>query len=292
MHDDFEHLIERSLSEHSTDLRVGDGSIDDVLLRVDRRSNRRRATAVAGSLAVVAVGLVGLSVVQGAGEPAGPAAGPDTAPATTAPFGRVEGYQDAYRCTNQLDVPESDPFDPKYFASCELVLLENGVPIEVVATSVALHAPTTWVACEPFASTAVPVTTVPCGTVPPGVPTTICEHGDVLTSVWVTVPCVAPPTTMPNDDAIGTVPTTVQCGSLPNGTVPCAPATTMPTPPVSEVEQRYTVQAGDDLTTIADRFELRIEAIANYNGWTDPTTHLLLAGDTVLIPPGGAIPTG
>jgi LysM repeat protein len=267
MHDDFEHLIERSLDERSTDLRVGDGSIDDVLLRVDRRSNRRRATAVVGSLAVITVGLVGLSVVQGADEPAGPAAGPDTAPATSAPLGLVEGYQDAYRCTNQLDVPETDPFDPKYFASCEMVLLENGVPVEVVATSVAVQAPTTWVACQPYASIAVPVTTVPCGTLPPTVDTTIgfCEEVDGSTGVAVSL-----------ETAVATVPCT----------------TTMPTWPVNMGEQEYTVRAGDNLAKIADRFQVSVEIVANYNEWPDGSNHLLLPGETILIPPGGAIPNG
>jgi hypothetical protein len=288
MHDDFEHLIERSLGERSTDLRVGDGSIDDVLLRVDRRSNRRRATAVAGSLAVIAVGLVGLSAVQGAGDPAGPAAGPDTAPATSAPFSVTEGYQDAYRCTGQLDVPETDPFDPKYFASCEQVLLENGVPVEVVATSVALQAPTTWVACEPYASTALPATTVPCGTLPPTVDTTIsyCEEVDGPTGVAVTVPCPTPTTIW--DEAFAPA-TTVPCGSLPNGTVPCT--TTMPTWPVSMGEQEYTIQQGDNPARIADLFQVPLDVVAAYNQ-TNPAWETFLIGSTILIPPGGAIPNG
>ena len=287
MPDDFEHLIERSLDERSADLRVGDGSIDDVLLRVDRRSNRRRATAVAGSLAVIAVGLVGLSVVQGAGEPAGPAAGPDTAPATTAPLGLVEGYQDAYRCTDPLDVPESDPMGPKYFAQCESVLLENGVPVEVVATSVAVEAPVTSPACEPFATTAVPVTTVPCGTLPPTVDTTIgyCEEVDGSTGVAVSVPCPTPTTTW--DEAFA--PATVPCNSLPSGTVPCT--TTMPTWPVSDGEQEYTVQPGDNPARIADLFQVQLEVLAAYNEG-NRAWETFLVGSTILIPPGGAIPNG
>ena len=289
MPDDFEHLIERSLDERSSNLRAGDGSIDDVLLRVDRRSNRRRASAVAGSLAVIAVGLVGLTAVQGADEPTGPAAGPTTAPSTSAPLGLFEGYQDAYRCTGQIDVPESDPFDPKYFASCESVLLEDGVPVEVVATSVAVQAPTTWVACEPIASSAVPVTTVACGTLPPTVDTTIasCEEVDGSTGVAVSVPC--PTRTTIWDEAFAPA-TTVPCGSLPNGTVPCA--TTMPTWPVTMGEQEYTVQSGDNLAKIADRFRMSVEIIINYNEWSDGSNHLLVPGETVLIPPGGAIPNG
>ncbi len=59
MPDDLERTIERSLSERSSALDPGDGSLDDVMHRVDRRHHRRRATAVAGSLAVIAIGLVG-----------------------------------------------------------------------------------------------------------------------------------------------------------------------------------------------------------------------------------------
>ena len=289
MPDDFEHLIERSLDERSADLRVGDGSIDDVLLRVDRRSSRRRATAVVGSLAVIAVGLVGLSAVLGADEPVGPAAGPDTAPATSMPVEVVEGYQDAYRCTDQLDVPEADPSGPKYFARCESVLLENGVPVEVVATSVAVEAPTTWVACEPFASTVVAVTTVPCGTLPPGVATTIgfCEEVDGSTGVAVTVPCPAPTTIW----ADSIPPTTVPCGSLPNGTVPCATATTTIVWPVSEVEQQYTIQAGDTPARIGVLFQVPFDLLATYNEG-NPAWESFLIGSTILIPPGSAIPNG
>ncbi|MEZ5298939.1 MAG: hypothetical protein R2697_22450, partial [Ilumatobacteraceae bacterium] len=83
MHDDLEHLVERSLDERAGRLAPGHGSLDDVLVRVDRRHQRRRATAVVGSLAVAAVGLVGLSVVQGADEPLSRSDGLDAAFATT-----------------------------------------------------------------------------------------------------------------------------------------------------------------------------------------------------------------
>ncbi|MEZ5259290.1 MAG: hypothetical protein R2705_21140 [Ilumatobacteraceae bacterium] len=46
MHDDLEHLVERSLDERASRLAPGHGSLDDVLVRVDRRHQRRRATAV------------------------------------------------------------------------------------------------------------------------------------------------------------------------------------------------------------------------------------------------------
>jgi LysM repeat protein len=66
----------------------------------------------------------------------------------------------------------------------------------------------------------------------------------------------------------------------------------MPTWPVSMGEQEYTVQAGDNLAKIADRFQVSVGIVANYNEWPDGSNHLLLPGETILIPPGGAIPNG
>jgi LysM repeat protein len=59
---------------------------------------------------------------------------------------------------------------------------------------------------------------------------------------------------------------------------------------ISPVEQSYTIAAGDSLSKIASLYEITVEVLVNYNGWTDGTDHLLLAGDVILIPPNTVIP--
>ncbi len=61
---------------------------------------------------------------------------------------------------------------------------------------------------------------------------------------------------------------------------------------ISPTEQTYTIQANDNLFKIASLFDVEIEVICNYNGWTDciDPPHLLLPGDDILIPPNAAIP--
>ena len=60
----------------------------------------------------------------------------------------------------------------------------------------------------------------------------------------------------------------------------------------SPSEQTYTVQAGDSLFAIAERFGVTPDLICSYNGWPDciDPPHLLLPGDDILIPPGSAVP--
>jgi len=59
---------------------------------------------------------------------------------------------------------------------------------------------------------------------------------------------------------------------------------------ISPVEQTYIVVAGDNLFKIATLYDITVDVLVNYNGWTDGTDHLLLAGDAVLIPPNSLIP--
>lgn len=54
---------------------------------------------------------------------------------------------------------------------------------------------------------------------------------------------------------------------------------------VSPVEQIYTIVAGDSLSKIASSFEITVDVLISYNGWTDGTSHLLLPGDSIRIPP-------
>lgn len=90
-------------------------------------------------------------------------------------------------------------------------------------------------------------------------------------------------------DGAGSVLTPIQ----PSSYVTIEPATTTstttipvdPTGLISPVEQTYTVVSGDSLSKIAERFDITVDALVNYNGWVDGTNHLLLAGDVILIPP-------
>lgn len=54
---------------------------------------------------------------------------------------------------------------------------------------------------------------------------------------------------------------------------------------VSPVEQVYTVASGDSLSRIAGLYDITIDTLVNYNGWSDGSSHLILPGDQVLIPP-------
>lgn len=59
---------------------------------------------------------------------------------------------------------------------------------------------------------------------------------------------------------------------------------------ISPVEQNYIIVPGDSLSKIASLYEITVDVLINYNGWTDGTDHLLLAGDTILIPPNTPVP--
>lgn len=62
---------------------------------------------------------------------------------------------------------------------------------------------------------------------------------------------------------------------------------------ISSVEQSYQIQANDNLFKIATLYGVEIEVICNYNGWPDciDPPHLLLPGDTILIPPNAKVPS-
>ena len=67
---------------------------------------------------------------------------------------------------------------------------------------------------------------------------------------------------------------------------PVATATTAPvptdTPAASTGQQEYTVQAGDSLGAIAEKFGVTVDAIVQANSITDP--NLILPGETLIIP--------
>ncbi len=61
-------------------------------------------------------------------------------------------------------------------------------------------------------------------------------------------------------------------------------------PTISPDPQTYIVVAGDSLSKIASLYDMSVDELIAYNGWTDGTNHLLLAGDEILIPPNKPIP--
>jgi LysM repeat protein len=55
-------------------------------------------------------------------------------------------------------------------------------------------------------------------------------------------------------------------------------------------EQTYVIQAGDGLFAIANSFDVEMQLICYYNGWTEcGGDKLLLPGDEILIPPNAAV---
>lgn len=275
MHDDIEHLVERSLDERAGRLTPGQGSLADVMERADRRQQRRRASAVVGSLAVAAVGLVGLSVVQGADEPLGRSDGLDAAPASTVALQVIDGSLDAWRCDGPIDVDRDVGDTSSYFEACTPVSIADGVPIHVVPTTMAMEVPATWIECpawDPADVDAAAATTTPCGTIPP---TTfaVCEQSNG--GMTVTVPCVTSPplpvaTTAPTADLSTTTTSTT---------------TTIPSDALV-----HTVEAGDSLMAIAERYQISIEALVGFNGWGDGVDHVIVPGDVIALPPDAVLP--
>lgn len=71
----------------------------------------------------------------------------------------------------------------------------------------------------------------------------------------------------------------------------CADSDEMPAPqPTSSDEITYTVQPGDSLNSISQRFDVTIEEICDANGWDDCAAHVLLPNDSVIIPSGATLP--
>lgn len=55
-------------------------------------------------------------------------------------------------------------------------------------------------------------------------------------------------------------------------------------------EQTYVVKSGDGLFAIANRFDVEMQLICDYNGWSEcGSEKLLLPGDEILIPPNAAV---
>jgi LysM repeat protein len=98
------------------------------------------------------------------------------------------------------------------------------------------------------------------------------------------------------DGTLQYVPTTSYALKAPaTTTTTLAPAdgSTTPAGGTSPGEQSYTIKANDNLSKIANLFDVEMELICSYNGWSECVSppHLLLPGDTILIPPNAAVPT-
>jgi LysM repeat protein len=77
------------------------------------------------------------------------------------------------------------------------------------------------------------------------------------------------------------------------------PATTTTTLPpdlsadgaISPVEQLYTIEAGDAVSSIATKFGITMEELANYNEWAEGISHPIYPGEEIRIPPNSKIPS-
>jgi LysM repeat protein len=73
-------------------------------------------------------------------------------------------------------------------------------------------------------------------------------------------------------------------------TTSLAPDAATPAGGTSPSEQTYTIEAGDGLFAIANRFNVEMQLICDYNGWAQcGGDKLLLPGDEILIPPNAAV---
>lgn len=58
----------------------------------------------------------------------------------------------------------------------------------------------------------------------------------------------------------------------------------------ADAEQTYVIKAGDGLFAIANQFDVEMQLICDYNGWSEcGGQKLLLPGDEILIPPNAAV---
>jgi LysM repeat protein len=87
----------------------------------------------------------------------------------------------------------------------------------------------------------------------------------------------APPTTRP----LTTQPATTHPATTHPATT--HPATTVTTTPPTTT---YTVRAYDWVGSIADQFGITIDQLVALNGWSDGAQHVLVTGETILVPGG------
>jgi N-acetylmuramoyl-L-alanine amidase len=91
---------------------------------------------------------------------------------------------------------------------------------------------------------------------------------------------------------LGTVQTTSYVVEEP---VTTTTTSTLPTTPIegqiSPTEQIHVVVAGDSLSRIASTYGITLDALINYNAWTDGINHVILPGAEVKIPPQSRVPS-
>ena len=283
-HSDIEREIERSLGERSARLGTPAGGLDDVFERVDRRRDRRRNVAVAGSFAVLGIGVFGIATLRGGEQPAPVADGPGSGSAQT-----------AWVCEGQLDY-FGENGDQVYFASCEQTTIDAATVIDNVPTTTVAAVPEPMqetsraeqvyvaVAGDSLSSIAArfglaPEVVAAYNSWPDGLDHLIRMGDQILIPPDSLMP-EPPVTTLP--DSVATTTTLLETSQLPATTVAGGDVD------VSRVEQRHVVVVGDSLSSIARRFDVTVDVIVNYNSWQDGVSHLLLPGDIVLIPPGAA----
>lgn len=249
----FERTIEASLTQHSLELGSPSGQLDDVMARVDRRRNRRRSVAVVGSLAAVSVGVLGIASVSGRNPDQIPglantdASVGESFPPPTAGWA---AYPDAWACQVPVTVADPQP-DTHYFEWCE--------PHGFTSENPEAVPPTTGPECSSFVAANPPIATTTSTTTTIDLTKldTSLTYPVPVTTLWLDSPaCVY-------DDAILLDPT------FPGTTIPHA---------------FYEVVAGDSLAGIAARYGVSMEALVDLNGWKEGAGHVLLVGDSVMIP--------
>jgi LysM repeat protein len=93
-------------------------------------------------------------------------------------------------------------------------------------------------------------------------------------------PTEVPPTEIPPTEA--PAPTEAPPTEAPAPTEAPPPE---PTAPPRQTAQRYVVEAGDTLRSIAERFDVSVEALLRYNGLSPEEGDSLQVGQELLIPP-------
>ena len=253
MSDDLERTLHESLSRHAAQLGRPAGEIDDIYRRVTHRRQRRRAVAGVGSLAIVAVGVLGIATLgRNDGRP--PAAGtPDGGAWACTGYVGGDGAVTYYTDCQMVDqVPVTTSCWIPSTAPATLVGTAVGSPENVIAEACAVQMPT--------------IDTAP--------PLGKCERPGIEPAPTTGVPM----TTMPSS--------TTTTSPSPETTAPSPETTTTVTVACDYQVQMYEVRPGDGVYSIAALFAIDPQMLADYNSWPEGIDHPLLVGDVILIPPG------